>query len=135
MKVFPAQIWRNKESLYSLIAGKCNKCENLFFPYREVCNKCGSTSISKVKLSGRGTLISYTMSYQNRPGFEKTTPEYIGLIRLDEGIEIVAPLTDVTGEIKDNSRVEAVIRRLKADSSNGLIEYGIKFRLVEDENR
>ncbi|ARM76488.1 Zn-ribbon domain-containing OB-fold protein [Acidianus manzaensis] len=131
MKVFPPQLWRNKETLYTLIAGKCNKCGNIVFPYQEFCNKCKSFNISKIKLSGKGTLISWTVAYQNRPGFEKTTPIYVGYIKLDEGIEIVAPLTDVDeSNLKENSRVEATVRKLKSDSTNGLIEYGIKFRLV-----
>ncbi|AWR97724.2 DNA-binding protein [Acidianus sulfidivorans JP7] len=131
MKVFPPQLWRNKETLYTLIAGKCNKCGNIIFPYQDFCNKCKSYNISKIKLSGKGTLISWTVTYQNRPGFEKTMPIYVGLIKLDEGIEIIAPLTDVDeSELKENARVEATLRKLRADSNNGLIEYGIKFRLI-----
>lgn len=131
MKVFPPQIWRNKETLYSLIGGKCNKCGNIMFPYQDYCNKCKSFNVSKIKLSGKGTLLSWTVSYQIRPGFEKTSPIYIGLIKLDEGIEIIAPLTDVDEEnLKENARVEATIRKIKSDSTNGLIEYGIKFRLI-----
>ncbi len=133
MKIFPPQIWRNKETMYRLVAGKCEKCGNIIFPYRDICNKCGSTKITKIKLSGKGTLLTYTVNYQQLPGLEKVTPTYIGLIRLDEGIEIVAPLTDVDGDVKDNTRVEATIRRVKSDSNNGLIEYGIKFRPIENE--
>lgn len=131
MKIFPPQIWRNKETLYTLTAAKCNSCGNLMFPYQEFCNKCKSFNVSKIKLSGKGTLISWTVSYQVRAGFEKASPMYIGLIKLDEGIEIVAPLTDVDEEnLKENARVETTIRKIRSDSTNGLIEYGIKFRLV-----
>ncbi len=133
MKIFPPQVWRNKETMYRLIATKCSSCGNLMFPAREVCNKCGSTKVTKVKLSGKGTLITYTVNYQSLPGMEKVQPNYVGLIRLDEGIEIVAPLTDVDENIREGTRVEATIRRIRADSSNGLIEYGVKFRLVGNE--
>ncbi|MFP3188038.1 MAG: DNA-binding protein, partial [Sulfolobaceae archaeon] len=54
-------------------------------------------------------------------------------IRLDEGLDIVAPLTDVeANELKEGVRVEAVLRRLRSDSTNGLIQYGIKFRVIDN---
>lgn len=133
VKIFPPQVWRNKETMYRLIAAKCTSCGNVMFPARDVCNKCGSTKVTKVRLSGKGTLISYTVNYQSLPGMEKVQPSYIGLIKLDEGIEIVAPLTDVDENLREGARVEATIRRIRADSTNGLIEYGVKFRLVENE--
>jgi uncharacterized OB-fold protein len=71
-----------------------------------------------------------TENFQQRAGYEKNMPQYVGLIKLDEGPEIVAPLTDVTDEPKEGSRVNAVLRKLTTDSSNGLIEYGLKFRVV-----
>ncbi|EZQ06920.1 MULTISPECIES: Zn-ribbon domain-containing OB-fold protein [Acidianus] len=135
MNVFPPQVWREKETLYRLIGGKCN-CGNVIFPYSPVCNKCGSTSVSKIKLSGKGILLQYTVTYQHRPGFEKTQPTYVGLIKLQEGPEIIAPLTDVDeGELKEGDKVEAVIRRIKSDSNNGLIVYGTKFRLIKDGDK
>ncbi|QKQ99302.1 Zn-ribbon domain-containing OB-fold protein [Metallosphaera tengchongensis] len=133
MRILPPKIWRNKDTHYALSASVCEKCGNVIFPARASCNKCGSFKVKLVKLSGKGTLLSFTKSHQIRTGYEKESPVYFGLIRLDEGIEILAPLVDVDDDPKDGSRVEATIRRLRVDSSNGLIEYGTKFRLIENE--
>ncbi|MCY0859457.1 MAG: Zn-ribbon domain-containing OB-fold protein [Sulfolobaceae archaeon] len=134
MKIAPPSVWRIKDSLYNLIAAKCEDCGNITFPYQQICSKCGSTNVKSIKLSGEGTLIDYTVSYQAREGFEKVLPMYVGIIRLDEGFTIVAPLTDVNeSNIKEGIRVKATLRKLRSDSSNGLIVYGVKFRPAEGQ--
>jgi len=130
MRISPPQIWRAKRSLYKLTASKCNRCGNVDLPPSNFCSKCGSSEVSVVTLSGNGTLLLATENFQQRAGYEKNMPQYVGLIKLDEGPEIVAPLTDVIDEPKEGSRVNAVLRKLTTDSSNGLIEYGLKFRVV-----
>ncbi|WP_338600675.1 Zn-ribbon domain-containing OB-fold protein [Sulfolobus tengchongensis] len=136
MKIAPPQVWRNKRFMYKLIASKCEKCGNISFPYSPYCAKCGSKNVKKIETSGKGRLISYTVSYQSRDGYEKGLPNVVGLIKLDEGVEIVAPIVDVDlDKLQEGARVEATLRRVYTDSYNGLIQYGIKFRVAEDENR
>jgi hypothetical protein len=133
MKISPSQSWRLKNTLYSLTLGICKKCGNVFYPYQSICGNCGSVDVEKVKAKGTGTLLEYTVLYQTREGFEKQVPIIVGLIRLDEGLDIVAPLTDEeVNELKEGVRVEAVLRRLRSDSTNGLIQYGIKFRVIDN---
>ncbi len=133
MKIAPPQVWRNKKFMYKLIASKCRKCGNIDFPYSPYCTKCGNSDVEKTELSGKGKLLTFTISYQSREGFEKSLPSIIGLIKLDEGAEIIAPIVDTdVDKLKENVRVEATLRRVYTDSYNGLIQYGIKFRVVEE---
>ncbi len=132
MRISPPQVWRAKQSLYKLAATKCNRCGNIDVYSSAFCSKCGSNEVSSINLSGNGTLIFSTKNFQQRAGYEKSMPQFVGLIKLDEGPEIVAPLTDVDEEPKEGSRVTAVLRKLTVDSSNGLIEYGLKFKVISD---
>lgn len=133
MKISPPQVWRNKKIMYKLTASKCEVCGHISFPYSHYCTKCGSKNVKKVELSGKGTLLSFTVSYQARDGYEKGLPNIIGLIKLDEGIEIVAPIVDADLEkLKEGVKVEATLRRVYTDSYNGLIQYGLKFRVAEE---
>ncbi|BFH74369.1 Zn-ribbon domain-containing OB-fold protein [Sulfurisphaera javensis] len=131
MRISPPKNWRLKETLYSVTLGKCENCGNVMYPYQPLCNSCGSTNVKKIVSKGHGKLIEYTISYQSREGYEKAMPMAIGLIELDEGIKILAPLTEAE-DIKEGSEVEAVLRRITADSTNGLIQYGIKFRVINN---
>jgi len=134
MKISPSEVWRNKEVLYSLSALKCRDCGNLYFPFQSICPNCKSGNVEKISLSGEGKLITYTVNYQVREGYEKVNPQYIGLIEFENGIRIIAPLTDVEGEeLKEGVKVRATLRRLRVDSSTGIIVYGIKFKVDESE--
>ena len=41
-----------------------------------------------------GKIISHTLSYESMPGFEYELPMSIGLIKLDNGVNIVSQLVD-----------------------------------------
>ncbi|MEM0173522.1 MAG: Zn-ribbon domain-containing OB-fold protein [Sulfolobaceae archaeon] len=134
MKVSPSEVWRNKEILYSLTALKCRDCGYLYFPFQKLCPNCKSSNVEKVNLNTEGRLVTYTVNYQLRDGYEKVMPQYIGLIEFENGLRIIAPLTDVEGEeIKEGAKVRATLRRLRTDSSTGIIIYGIKFKIDEND--
>jgi len=131
MRISPSRNWRLKEQLYTITLGKCQVCGNVFYPYQSICPSCGSSRIERIVSRGHGKLITYTIIYQAREGYEKALPMPIGLIELDEGVKILAPLTDAEN-IKEGAEVEVSLRRITADSSNGLIQYGIKFRVIDN---
>jgi uncharacterized OB-fold protein len=47
---------------------------------------------------GTGTLVAYTLTYFRAPGFEDEIPYLEGLIHLNEGPRIFAPITGTTYE-------------------------------------
>ena len=127
MEVSPAVIWRNKPYRYRLEVRACPKCGKVFREEVEVCPKCG-VKTERARLPGRGKLLSWTKVCQVPEGFEDYSPLYFGLVELEDGTRIVARLTDVLDEPKEGMEVEAVLRRIRADGSTGLIEYAICFR-------
>ncbi|BCU68482.1 DNA-binding protein [Sulfolobales archaeon HS-7] len=131
MRLTPPILWRSKGSFYQLVASKCEECGKFTFPVQSVCMHCGSSKVIQEKLSGRGKVVSFTVNYQHRTGFEKEMPQIIGLIELEEGITITAPIVEVSpDELKEGTEVTACLRRARADSTNGLIQYIFKFRPV-----
>jgi uncharacterized OB-fold protein len=48
--------------------------------------------------TGEGTLVAFTRTHFPAPGFEQQLPYLEGLIRLDEGPRIFAPITGTTME-------------------------------------
>ena len=55
----------------------------------------------------------------------------IGLIKLDNGVNIVSQLVDSEVEdIKINANVKAVFRKINADGNSGQIYYGYKFKVI-----
>lgn len=88
------------------------------------------TSASKVQLSGRGEVYSYTIVTEPPAGFADYAPYTLAIIKLDEGPMLTAQLTDLDAEPTIGMRVEMVTRRLKTEGSDGVIAYGYKFRPV-----
>jgi len=65
---------------------RCNACDRFHYYPRAICPPCGSEDLSWERLSGRGTVYSWTVSH--RPagaGFKPFVPYVVALIDLEEG--------------------------------------------------
>lgn len=124
----PISYWRNRERYYRLLGSRCRRCGKEAFPPVHVCKKCGSTDLEEVEMPKTGKLLTYTVLREPAEGYREFTPIFLGFIELDNGVRIVAQLTDVReDEIKIGMHVRAVLRKLTQDGDDGLIYYGYKF--------
>jgi len=72
-----------------LLIQKCNSCEEFQFYPRGICSNCWTTDIAWFKSSGRGTVWTYTVTYQNRTaGFAEEVPYILALVELEEGVKM-----------------------------------------------
>jgi uncharacterized OB-fold protein len=114
---------------FPLEASRCSACRLIEFPPRQRCRHCGSEEMEPAKLSGRGKILSHTRVYQPARGFRDAS--VTALIELEEGVRVIAQLTDVDPEdVATGQEVEMVVRRLRADEGQGMLVYGYKFRPV-----
>lgn len=119
---------------YRLVGQKCVKCGKVNFPPKAVCKYClSSTEFEPIKLSGRGTIYSYTIIAGGGapPEFAELARckgHYpVVLVKLEEGPIIIAQLVDPPEEgISIGMKVEAVFRKIYEEE--GVIRYGFKFR-------
>lgn len=73
-----------------LFVQHCDECDRLRWPPRALCNNCGSVDARWLPASGRGTVVSWTVTYRPfGPGVE--VPFVTALIRLDDQDDIVIP--------------------------------------------
>ena len=121
--------WRLRAQRYRLEGGRCRSCNTLTFPPRPVCPNCGADQIEPQRLSGRGTVYSYTVLYQGPDSFDGGVPYAVGLIDLEEGPRITAMITDIDPEeVEFDMPVEMVVRVTNTDGERGPINYSYKFR-------
>lgn len=119
---------RLRSAFYRLQANRCPACESIYFPPRPRCLRCRSANLEKLRLSGRGRVLSLTRVFQPARGFGGGA-DMAALIELQEGVRVVAQLTDADpAEMESGQEVEMVVRRLRSDSEHGFIVYGYKFR-------
>jgi len=98
-----------------LNGSQCNSCGRYYFPKVERCMLCTSEDIKDVKLGNKGKLYSYTSVNYPPPGghYKGKIPYGLGLVHLDEGILIMARLTEHdTSKLHAGFRLELALESL-----------------------
>jgi uncharacterized OB-fold protein len=83
-----------------LLIQRCNDCSGLNLYPRYACPFCQSASLGWQRASGRGKLHSYTVLRLGAPeGFEDELPYALGVVKLEEGVQLLARLVpDADGD-------------------------------------
>ncbi len=130
-----ARFWRETQSRYNMVGRKCANCQKVYFPPRDMCPKCRRTSMGKMEkfnLSGKGTVLSFSVVHDGLPAFQMQIPYTMAIIELEEGARITGQIVDCDGNIvKIGSKVETVFRKLGEEGKSGIIYYGYKFKLIK----
>lgn len=123
-----ARYWREIPQRYRYEAARCTKCSKVFFPPRLVCDKCGHREFETKILEPTGTLETYTVIHVAPSGFTDEAPYAIGILKLDDGVQIMAQLADCkVDELKVGDRFQIEFRKVTQDGEDGILCYGYKF--------
>lgn len=70
---------------------RCGSCRvHIFYP-REVCPECLSSELQWIKVSGKGTVYSFTIAQEpTHPAFAEDVPYVIAIVELVEGPHLTA---------------------------------------------
>jgi hypothetical protein len=121
--------WRRQEQRFRLQGNRCEKCQTVTFPPKPVCPKCGGRDFTPCFLSGKGHVYSHATVYQTSDAFADYVPYVVAIVETEEGVRLVAQLTDVDPEeVFIGMPVEMVIRKISEEGDRGMITYGYKFR-------
>lgn len=80
-----------------LLLPKCDACATLIWYPRQFCPSCGSTRISWLQASGRGTIYSFTINRMGRadlPAYRGLGPYVLAYVELEEGPRILTNVVD-----------------------------------------
>lgn len=122
--------WRKYKERYLLLGMKCDTCGNIQFPLGNVCPNCRRAGKTRpTKLSGKGSIFSYTVIRSAPEGFEAFAPYVIAVVELDEGVKLTSQVVDCEPEdVCIGMPVEACFRKIREEGKEGVICYGFKFR-------
>lgn len=74
-----------------LLIKHCRACQRNYFYPRDHCPSCWSTDTEWIEASGRGTVYTFTIVYQNDlPPFRDRLPYVVAEIDLDEGVRMTS---------------------------------------------
>ena len=78
-----------------LVIQYCDGCDEYQWYPRGICADCWGESVRWVQSSGRGTVWTYTVTYQNRtPGFAEMVPYVLALVELEEGVRMFTNIVE-----------------------------------------
>lgn len=102
---------------HELVLQRCGACNTLRYYPRAVCPECLSDEVRWERMSGRGTVYTFTITYQNQaPGFRDELPYVLAYVTLDEGPQM---LTNVVGckpdEVQIGMAVEVTFEDVNED--------------------
>jgi uncharacterized protein len=96
---------------HELVLPRCRPCDAAFFYPRAACPRCLSGDIEWTRMSGRGTLHTFTVVQRGQKNFPLGTPYVIAIVELDEGPRMMTNLIGVTpdpAQIRIGMPVEVV---------------------------
>ena len=95
-----------------LLASRCPECGAVYLPCRVFCERCFSEIKKTFKVSGAGTLFSYTICHLSMDGSRKTEPDVIGLVELDgtEGAKMLHFIDVKPEKVEIGMKVKAVLK-------------------------
>lgn len=95
-----------------LVLPRCNDCGKFHFYPRNFCPHCKGQSITWEKVSGRGTIYSYTVPrIPILPAYREEVPYVVALVELEEGPRIMANILDCDPEeVSIDAPVEVVFQ-------------------------
>ena len=95
-----------------LLIQHCDKCDEYQFYPRGICSHCWSENPSWFQSTGKGTVWTYTVTYQNRTtGFDQG-PYVLALVELEEGVRMFTNIVGCDpGEVTIGMPVEVTFER------------------------
>jgi len=103
---------------HELFLQRCRDCGTNRLPPRAVCPACLSSAVEWVRASGRATVYTFTVTYQNQaPGFREDLPYVLAVVELAEGPRI---MTNVVGCSPDAVRIGMPVEVVFDDVAPGI---------------
>jgi uncharacterized OB-fold protein len=98
-----------------IMGTRCPTCNLVYVPARSVCRDCYGELSEWVEVSQKGTLLTYTVTYQSNPIQPVSTPIAYGIVQLDGAdTGFVHMLGEVDPEkLKVGTKVKAVFKSKK----------------------
>jgi hypothetical protein len=115
----------------ALIASRCPRCGEHFYPKRAICLACGKVGLEEAYLTGPGNIWTFTIARETPPGSLILAPYVVAQVQLPEKVIVQSVLSacDVDS-VRVDMPVELVLAKVKEDEEgNDVVAF--KFKLTQ----
>lgn len=134
---FSSALWyRTKAGRYRLEGTQCGRCGAKFFPPRTglICPACHAREMVPYQCAQTGEIVAVALDDVGFPavGYGDALPRVQAIIRLDDGIHIMADIIQVAdpADVQPGDRVKMVLRKHKREDTGAWV-YGYGFVKAE----
>jgi uncharacterized OB-fold protein len=97
-----------------LMGTRCQECQTVYLPPRQVCSHCHSSKLDWVELCGEGKLITFSTiavgtSSMVAEGYDRNRHYCCGIVALDEGPRVCALILGVDTQNQDNIEIGTAV--------------------------
>ncbi len=103
-----APFWEGLAQGQFLLA-RCNACEKLNFPPRNICPHCHGDRFIWEAAQGDGVLYAGTRVHAAGAGFACMTPYSVGLVDLTEGVRVLTRLLTSASSLEPGAAIKMVV--------------------------
>jgi uncharacterized OB-fold protein len=89
-----------------LMAGKCARCGKIHLPPRPLCDKCFGQDFAWIEISGKGTLLTFTVIYIAPALFQAMAPYAVGIVQLENGAKIPGIIAATQDQLQIGMRLQ-----------------------------
>jgi len=80
---------------HELYVQRCRACSTSRYYPRALCPTCLSEDTEWVRCCGRGSVYTYTVTYQNQSaGFREDLPYVLAYVELEEGVRVLSNIVE-----------------------------------------
>ncbi len=112
---------------------QCNACNTLTFPPLGVCRNCGGADLKVTRISGNGTLRTFTVIRVAPEGMKP--PYVVAMVELEEGAWVTGNLVGIDPDEADMSLIEKKVKLgsqvVKGDTYSAGDSRVVTFSLIE----
>ncbi|EZQ06699.1 3-hydroxybutyryl-CoA epimerase [Candidatus Acidianus copahuensis] len=73
-----------------VLATKCPKCEEIYFPPQDDCPKCKISGLEWIEMPEEGELLSYSVINVKPPSFSHYPDYVVGIAKMKNGVNVLA---------------------------------------------
>ncbi|MHA4854367.1 Zn-ribbon domain-containing OB-fold protein [Rhodococcus sp. MSC1_016] len=82
-------------SVRRIIVPRCDDCEVVQWPPREICGTCQGSSFIPAEMPHEGVVYTYSVMYRAfHPAFSNSVPYGVAVVELTEGVRIIGRFVD-----------------------------------------
>ena len=111
--------WKELARSRALRFQRCEECGAWRHPPRHLCRACGSGRAAWQPSSGRGVLVTWTVTHQAfHPAFAGDVPYVVAVTELEEGVRLVS---GVRGLAREDLRIGLPVEVVLEPAAEGLL--------------